>query len=70
MSELVTDYLERALPWRTWLDARWHLFWCPMCRAYYDQMRKTVALVRATRLPGPPPEEEARLAEQGTQPPP
>jgi hypothetical protein len=68
MSELVTDYLERTLPWRTWMDARWHLVWCPMCRAYYDQMRKTVALLHTTRLPGPPPDEEARLAGREAEP--
>jgi len=53
MSELVTDYLERALPLRTRLDARWHLFLCPACRRYYEQMRQTIRLLAGRRLPHP-----------------
>ena len=49
MSELVTDYLERALPLRTWLGARWHLFLCPACRRYYEQMRQTIRLLAGRR---------------------
>lgn len=63
MSELATDYMERALPWRVWLAAWWHLRLCGMCRAYYDQLGKLRHLVRRTPLPGPSPEvEEAVLA--------
>jgi predicted anti-sigma-YlaC factor YlaD len=53
MSELVTDYLERALPLRTRLDARWHLLLCPACRRYYDQMRRTIRLLAGRPLPAP-----------------
>jgi predicted anti-sigma-YlaC factor YlaD len=53
MSELVTDYLERALPLRTRLDAGWHLLLCPACRRYYEQMRQTVRLLAGRRLPPP-----------------
>ena len=45
MSELVTDYLERAISLRTRLDMWWHLFRCAACRRYYDQMRRTVRLL-------------------------
>ena len=53
MSELVTDYLERALPSRTWLAARWHLFLCPACRRYYAQMRQTVRFLSGRPMPPP-----------------
>ena len=53
MSELVTDYLERALPLRTRVDVRWHLFRCPACQRYYAQMRQTVRLLSGVR-PRPP----------------
>lgn len=53
MSELVTDYLERALPPRTRLGVRWHLAICGACRAYFAQMRDTVGLLG--RLPHQPP---------------
>ena len=61
MSELVTDYLERALPLRTRLDARWHLLLCPACRRYYEQMRQTIRLLAGSRLPPPEPAVEAGL---------
>ena len=63
MSELVTDYLERAVPLRTRLDMWWHLLRCEACRHYYDQIRRTVRLLGAG-LPRPPANatEEAVLA--------
>lgn len=61
MSELVTDYLERTLPPRDWLGARWHLFLCPACRRYYEQMRRTIRLLGGRRLPPPDPATEADL---------
>jgi predicted anti-sigma-YlaC factor YlaD len=63
MSELVTDYLERAVPLRTRLDMWWHLLRCEACRHYYDQIRQTVRLL-GSRLPRPPASaaEEAVLA--------
>jgi predicted anti-sigma-YlaC factor YlaD len=52
MSELVTDYLERAVSLRRRLDMWWHLYRCEACRHYYDQMRRTVRLLRSgTRQP-------------------
>ena len=50
MSELVTDYLERAVPLRIRLDMWWHLLRCEACRHYYDQIRRTVRLL-GSRLP-------------------
>jgi anti-sigma factor RsiW len=45
--ELVTDYLECALPaeQRARFDA--HLSECPGCERYLEQMRATIALARA-----------------------
>ena len=64
MSELVTDYLEHALPPRAWLGARWHLVLCPACRHYYDQMRRTIRLLARQPLPPPSPAAEADLLAQ------
>ena len=52
MSELVTDYLERAVSLRRRLDMWWHLVRCEACRRYYDQMRRTVRLL-GSRQPMP-----------------
>ncbi len=49
MSELVTDYLERVVSIRERVDIWWHLVRCEACRRYYDQMRRTVGLLR--RIP-------------------
>jgi hypothetical protein len=51
VSELATDYMEHALPWRLSLGVRLHLFLCGMCRAYLDQLRKTASLLRGRPLP-------------------
>jgi predicted anti-sigma-YlaC factor YlaD len=61
MSELATDYTERALPWRVFLGAWWHLRHCAMCRAYYDQLAKLRGLLGRTRLPEPSAETEAAV---------
>lgn len=66
MSELVTDYLERALPVRTWAGVRCHLLVCRTCRTYFAQMRATVGLlVRLPRRPPPAAVEVALLARLG-----
>ena len=46
MAELVTDYLEGDLPWHRRLAARLHLFLCTACTHYFDQMRRTIDLLR------------------------
>jgi anti-sigma factor RsiW len=55
MAERVTDYLDGALSASSWLGTRVHLFICPSCRRYFDQMRKTIRLL-ADVPPPPPPE--------------
>jgi len=42
--ELVTDYLEGALPINERLDFERHLVWCSWCRDYLDHMRTTIEL--------------------------
>jgi anti-sigma factor RsiW len=41
--ELMTDYLEEALPWRQRRRLEKHLRGCPHCHAYLEQMRITIA---------------------------
>ncbi len=55
MAERVTDYLEGALSASSRLGTRMHLFICPSCRRYFDQMRKTIRLL-ADAPPAPPPD--------------
>ena len=43
MSEVVTDYLERALPSEDSERYERHLSYCVGCRTYYEQMRETIA---------------------------
>lgn len=45
MVELVTDYLENALPWTARFGVRWHLLQCKACTLYFDQFRRTVTLL-------------------------
>ena len=61
MSELVTDYMDGALPWGTRLKARLHLFLCRACRHYFDQMRQTVRLLSGAPHEAPPAETEQRV---------
>ena len=61
MTELSTDYLENTLGWRRRFGVRWHLVLCGMCRAYYDQVAKTLRLLRGRPLAGPDAATEARL---------
>lgn len=43
--ELLTDYLEGALPPDEVAAIEAHLAVCPPCRVYLDQMRATIALL-------------------------
>ena len=67
MSELVTDYLERAVSLRRRLGMWWHLIRCEACRRYYDQMRRTIRLLRdgSSRLPDDGTEESVLTAARG-----
>jgi hypothetical protein len=58
VSELVTGYLEHALPLGGWLGIRWHLLQCAACRRYVAQMRQTVRLLAAGKFPPPTRETE------------
>jgi anti-sigma factor RsiW len=49
---------------RTRLAVRVHLFLCRMCRAYLEQLRRTVGLLRGRALAGPPAEVEGRIVAQ------
>ena len=63
MSELVTDYMERATPLRVRLGMWLHLLQCDACRRYFDQVRRTVQLLNS-RPPAPlePATEDSVLA--------
>ena len=69
VTELTTDYLEGKLPMPTWLGMRWHLFICSMCRAYLDQLEKTMRLLGRGMLPAPDSATETRLMEARDRPP-
>ncbi len=73
MSELVTDYLDGALPRRVRWQARLHLFLCQACRRYFGQMRRTVRLLAGGPRRPPAAEVEQRvlalMAGDGTAPP-
>ena len=60
VSELATDYMERALPLRDSLAVRFHLSRCINCRTYIRQLQKTIDLLRGRALGEPP----AGLAER------
>ena len=61
--ELVTEYLERALPARTQNQVEEHLVMCHWCTTYADQVRSTVAALRALGSgPSDPPSVEPSAA--------
>lgn len=45
-----SDYLDGALPWRTRVEMRMHLWMCRFCRQYVQQLALVVRTLR--RLPG------------------
>ena len=59
--EMVTDYLEGQLleAEAAWTDE--HLAGCPHCRAYLEQMRQTIAALRAFAEPGVDPALRERI---------
>jgi hypothetical protein len=59
--ELVTDYLERALPAEEAEVFEQHLNFCEGCVTYVEQMRTTVATVGRVREEDVPPETKERL---------
>ena len=59
--ELVTDYLERALPSDEATLFEQHLNFCDGCVVYVEQMRSTVVNVGRVREEDVPPEAKDRL---------
>ena len=59
--ELVTDYLERALPPDEAALVEQHLNFCEGCDWYFDQMRRTIAAVGRIEEEDVPPEMREKL---------
>jgi hypothetical protein len=50
LTELVTDYLERALPGRERIRVEQHLIVCTACSRFVEQMRATIDLAATVEL--------------------
>jgi anti-sigma factor RsiW len=61
--ELLTDYLEGALPARQRARLEAHLQTCDGCRAYLEQIRATISALGQTWPAPPEPEVRAELIE-------
>jgi predicted anti-sigma-YlaC factor YlaD len=61
--ELVTDYLEGALPPEVVRRLEHHLGECDPCQAYLEQMRLTIDMTGRLAEEPVPPEELSRLLE-------
>jgi Putative zinc-finger len=61
--ELVTDYLEDALPPDRRADFEEHVAGCDGCRAYLEQMRATIRAAGTLREEAMPPEVRERFRE-------
>ncbi|HEU4328502.1 MAG TPA: zf-HC2 domain-containing protein [Roseiflexaceae bacterium] len=59
--ELLTDYLESALPPELSAALEAHLARCPGCRAYLAQVRATIGSLGALAAPSIPPDTLADL---------
>jgi len=59
--ELVTSYLQGALPDSERLELERHLDTCDGCRQYVEQMRTTIALTGEARPPDLTPDAEEAL---------
>lgn len=59
--EVITDYLEAALPARKRRLLEQHLTDCDGCTAYLEQMRETISLTGRLKPEDVPPELEERL---------
>jgi hypothetical protein len=58
---MATDFMEGTLSWRQRQAVWLHLAVCRGCRAFIQQMRKTVRLIGSLPAAPPAPETEARL---------
>jgi anti-sigma factor RsiW len=61
--ELLTDYLEGALPTRQRARLEAHLRTCDGCRAYLEQIRTTISALGQARPAPPEPAVRAELIE-------
>jgi predicted anti-sigma-YlaC factor YlaD len=61
MSELATNYLDGQLGFVRRFGVWKHLRACSACRRFYDQMRRTVALLARLPYAPPPAETEERI---------
>lgn len=61
--ELVTDYLEQALPAEEHERLERHLDTCQGCRTYVEQMRRTIELTGQLTVADVSPEAELALLE-------
>lgn len=61
MVELVTDYLEGSLGWRTRRRVARHLSACAACTRYVAQMRETLALLGTVPVDTLSPEAQSTL---------
>ena len=59
--EVITDYLEGAMPARKRQLLEQHLTACDGCTAYVEQMRRTIETTGRLRAEDVPPELEERL---------
>jgi predicted anti-sigma-YlaC factor YlaD len=59
--ELVTDYLERALPALDHARVQLHLARCPHCRAYLAQVCQTIGWLACLPTEGTAPDTRSRL---------
>ena len=64
LSEIVTDYLEGAMPLRDRVRFDLHVAVCPECRRYLEQMKTTIEASGHIPPEPIPPEIEARLLER------
>ena len=64
LSEIVTDYLEGAMPLQDRIRFDLHLAVCPECRRYVEQMRQTVEATGRVAPEPIPTEVEAMLLER------
>ena len=64
LSEIVTDYLEGAMPRPDRARFEQHLAVCPECRRYLEQMKQTVAALGRVPAEPIPAEVEAKLLER------
>jgi hypothetical protein len=58
---MATEYMEGSLTWRQRQGVWLHLAVCRGCRAFMQQMRRTVRLIGGLPATPPAPETEARL---------